>query len=389
MPGLDLTNLSVIDGHCHAFLPERETEPFERYLSISMSSKSMANTPYTFLYKQVERELSRVLNCEPQEAFKKRNEMYRTDPVGLVRTYYQDAKIDTMLVDVGYPSLEWSGYTIPITEFQRLVPCKVRPIYRIDNIIMKMVAKGKSFQQTADALNEEIDQAVKQERAVSLKSIVAYFTGLDVKRVPWKEAERSFARLRSVARKGKRVQDAFWRNPWAKKVMDHFLFVAAERSMELNVPIQIHTGIGEAPAEDLRLANPLLLYDLISDPALEDAKIVMAHCGYPYVEEVGFLVNTYPNVYVDLSEMVPFISVGIKDRILRLFEMAPVNKIMYGSDGDKIPEVAWIASLEAKRALGAALDELILSNQASEGWAMEIARRIFVENSREVYRLET
>ncbi len=110
-------------------------------------------------------------------------------------------------------------------------------------------------------------------------------------------------------------------------------FLTAEKSVELDVPLQIHVAIGDATIIDLRIANPILLSDLMTDESLKDAKLVLTHGGHPWVEESGFLLNSYSNVFLDLSETIPLISIGIADKLKKLFEMTPTNKIMYGSDG--------------------------------------------------------
>jgi predicted TIM-barrel fold metal-dependent hydrolase len=145
--------------------------------------------------------------------------------------------------------------------------------------------------------------------------------------------------------------------------------------------------MGDTPFIDLRLANPILLYDLINDPLVKNAKIILTHGGYPWIEEAGFLVNTYPNVYLDLSETIPFISIGVEEKLLNLFEMAPTNKIMYGSDGYNIPELHWFSSIQTKNALGRALNKLLKNEYIDEAWAKEIGEQILSNNAKLIYNL--
>jgi predicted TIM-barrel fold metal-dependent hydrolase len=98
-------------------------------------------------------------------------------------------------------------------------------------------------------------------------------------------------------------------------------------------------------------------------------------------------VNSYPNVFLDLSETIPFISIGIADKLMKLFEMTPTNKIMYGSDGYNIPELFWISALETKRALSRVLNELVESDTIDVDWALEIAEQILSMNTKRIYKL--
>lgn len=173
----------------------------------------------------------------------------------------------------------------------------------------------------------------------------------------------------------------------AKTAYDYFVFLGVEESVELGVPFQLHTGMGDAPSIDLRVANPILLMDLINDGSSKDARIILTHGGYPYVEEAGFLVSTYPNVFMDLSETIPFIGFGIKEKLLGLLAMAPTNKLMYSSDSFNVPELHWFSSIQTKKALSAALNELMEFEEIDEEWAHEIAQQFLSENAKRVYRL--
>ena len=172
-----------------------------------------------------------------------------------------------------------------------------------------------------------------------------------------------------------------------KTIREFLVFKALDLSIKLNVPMQIHTGMGASPSIDVRDANPLNLLNLITHPELSKAKIVLVHCGYPYVEETGYLANQYPGVFVDLSEMNPFIGSGVKNKILSLLEMAPITKVMYGSDGFNTPEVFWIASIICRESLGQAMEELINRGFIDEDFANKSIKLILRENAKKLYNI--
>lgn len=58
--------------------------------------------------------------------------------------------------------------------------------------------------------------------------------------------------------------------------------------MEYDIPIQMHSGAGDAPLLDVKLASPLLMHSIVSDPHYQAVKIIFIHTAYPFVEEVGF-----------------------------------------------------------------------------------------------------
>jgi len=384
----EILKVPIIDDHCHAFLPEKETKEFEQYLSLSLLDLPINDVRNLFLYRRIVNELARVLKCKPSEAIKKRRELYKENPRKYIETIFQDANITVLLVDTGYPCEEYSGYSVSLETFKELVPCQLKPIYRIDNAITRFLYHDISFQHFLDKYIKAVKHAVKEEGAIAAKSVAAYTTGLEFSKVPDDDAEKAFESIRSRISLGEKLTDQFLASvKEAKTLMDYLIFKTATICGELDVPIQIHVGIGDSPVLDLRKANPILLYDLINDEDAKKTKIIFVHTGYPYVEEAGYLANQYPNVYLDLSEMTPFISYGIKDKLLRLLEMCPTNKILYGSDGYHIPELFWIAALETRKSLIEVTEHFIDKKLVEEEWISNVSKQILFENSKRVYNL--
>jgi len=385
----EILKIPAIDDHCHAFLPEKETKEFEKYLTLSTLDVPKNDVKNTFLYRRIVNELARVLECKPSQAVKKRNELYKKDPGKYIERIFQDAIITTLLVDTGYPSEESKGYSIDLEVFKEIVPCQLKQIYRIDNTIRRLLGCYMTFQQFLDEYIDAIEHAVKENGAVAIKTVAAYNTGIEFSKVADDDAEKAFNSLKARISRGEKARNLFSASPReAKTLMDYLIFKTAFICGELNVPIQIHVGMGDAPKLDLRKANPILLHAFIKDEDTQKTKIILVHTGYPYIEEAGYLANNYPNVYLDLSEMTPFISYGIKDKLLRLLEMSPTNKILYGSDGYNIPELFWIAALETKKALIEITQQFIDEKVVEEGWVFSISKQILLENSKQVYNLD-
>ena len=99
------------------------------------------------------------------------------------------------------------------------------------------------------------------------------------------------------------------------------------------------------------------------------------------------MANAYPNVYIDLSETIPIVSIGLKNRLLTLLEMTPTTKIMYGSDGFNVPELHWFSAILAKRTLTATLVELLEYRGLKEEEAINIGEGFLAGNAKRLYRL--
>jgi len=388
---LDIKSIPLIDNHCHPFLPEKEEKKdFPKFFTISfvpeVKSVDMENT---ILYRRVIKELKRIYNFQNmKELIKQRMLEYHTNPKEYITKLFTDANIETLLVDFGYPSEEHSDYSIPIKVFKNLVPCNVNCIYRIEPLIYRLFNKNIVFENFINEYESSIKNAFKTGEYIAVKTVMAYRFGLKTK-------ERDENEVKTIYENMRGKKELFI--PYAEKTLEmvqnekiireYLLFKTLELCMKLDVPLQIHTGVGASPNIDVREVNPLHLINIITHPELNNAKIVLIHSGYPYVEEAGYLANQYPNVYIDISEMNPFISIGVKNKVLSLLEMAPVTKIMYGSDGFNIPEVFWIAALIGREAISQALDHLIKRGFIDEDYGYQSAKLILYENAKELYKV--
>src|SRR5207248_643985 len=107
-------------------------------------------------------------------------------------------------------------------------------------------------------------------------------------------------------------------------------------------------------------------------PLLErypDTDFVLLHC-YPFVREAGWLASVYPNVFMDLSLTIPLVA-RPASALAEALELAPVSKLLYGSDAVRTPELYLLAAVWWRDALAEVLPGL-LSGQAAEAGARMI-----------------
>ena len=119
----------------------------------------------------------------------------------------------------------------------------------------------------------------------------------------------------------------------------------------------IHTGIGDA---DIVLArcSPALLNETLKQPAYRETKVVLIHT-YKYTDRgAPWMAGALPNVWIDLSEGVPFALAAV-DRIFETaLELAPVNRVLFGTARPSGPEQTWLGAKVAKQALARVLTKL-------------------------------
>jgi len=394
---LDISEYPLLDGHCHAFLPEKEEEGLDQSFNLSFLQIPDPHNTSTLLFRRVVTELARVLDCDADWATvaEARAEAYGRDPSAYIGKLFREAGLKAMLVDQGYPCEEFNGYSVPLSGFADLLggDVAVHPLFRIEPVLAELFRTASSFDELLSRFGEALEQAVQADGCVGFKSIIAYVFGLRVEKIKESEARRAYTAASQSGQLTKSTTEKDWIPNDGANIRDerilrnYLLWKAFEKSIELSVPFQLHTGIGDSPFIDVRAVNPLHLLEVIADEQLREAEIVIVHSGYPYVREAGFLANNYPNVYIDLSEMIPFASIGGKDCILQLLEMAPVTKLMYGSDGFGVPEIFWIGGLVGREALSRALQELVESRAIDEEYAHEMARLILHANAVRLYGL--
>ncbi len=164
-----------------------------------------------------------------------------------------------------------------------------------------------------------------------LKTVLAYRTGLAVDpTVSRDDAFRSLDVSVPVRRRGKGLRDYLLRRTLAQ-------------CADLELPIQVHTGFGD---DEIRLAeaDPILLDDVLRTPEGAAAKVVLIHGSFPWHEKLAYLTLVRRNVFAEYSLANLFSPATTADRILRLLDLAPADRILFGTDGHGAPESHWFAA---------------------------------------------
>ncbi|HET9099016.1 MAG TPA: amidohydrolase family protein [Acidobacteriaceae bacterium] len=179
------------------------------------------------------------------------------------------------------------------------------------------------------------------------------------------------------------------------KLLQDFLFrYIAMECGRLGMAVHLHAMAGAGSYFSITGVNPLLLEPLFNDPRLRKTNFVLLHGGWPYVREIGALLQK-PNVYLDISSQDLIISSHTEAIWLREWlEMQP-QKVLFGTDGyaysDEMgwPEATWIASQDARKALAISLTGMLRDNEISRERANEIARMVLRGNAEALYRFQS
>jgi len=140
-----------------------------------------------------------------------------------------------------------------------------------------------------------------------------------------------------------------------------------ERATVLGIPVIFHAGMSWEPRAKAKYGQPIYLEDVACD--FPDLNIVIAHLGWPWVEEAVMLALKYPNVYLDTAALYfdspwDFLTFVMSKRLpLTLFERSLRRKVLFGSN---YPRVEIKNMVKAVQGLGLSQEclELIVKGNA-------------------------
>ena len=376
---LDLSSLPVLDHHCHSLL--RRQTPFSQVEFQSFFSEGGDETirarhvPNTIYFRWAIKELARLLGCDPAtEAVLAARAA--VPPNAWAGRLFGDANISLLLVDYGFQS----GETLTHDELRAHLPCRIHPILRLETMAQDLIVQHENF----DRMVEAYVAAVEGARAagyVGLKSVIAYRTGLAISPPDRGEPARVFAAVKARSRSEGFVRLA------DKPLNDHLVLLALGVAEKQQLPVQFHTGFGDADL-DLLWANPLHMRPLFESGRYRHVPFVLLHAGYPYVRELGYLATLYSNVFVDVGLAIPFVTVDIPALWSQLLGLTATSKILFSTDAYSIPDIYWLAARWGRWGLARALEAATACGALTEAEALESAQAILGANAARLYGVE-
>jgi uncharacterized protein len=385
---IDLTGADVVDAHCHPFrtqdLLDRDPSAFETrcmFLGTALMSSNHANhelaafaeelTESTMFGLALRRWLARHLGCEPtkEDVVRARDEALRGDPPRYVRGLLESERVVAVVADEGYPQP-----TIPRADFEAaLGGIPVHRVGRIEPWIVTAREVG-TFEDAVGAFESQANDAGNDPRLIAYKTIIAYRTGLDITDPSSADASAAFERWRSDDWRESREH--------AKPVRDFLLRRAFAIAKEHDRVFHVHVGAGD-PDVNLTHAKPQDVFAFFVEH--QDIPIVMIHSGWPWVAEATYVPTVLPNVYLDLSELVPWGWGQIDHSLEMILGAVPGAKVMHGCDESSEPEMFPVSARLVREALERVLGAFVDRDFLSEHDAESIGRGVLADNVRRLH----
>ena len=385
---IDLTGADVVDAHCHPFraqdLLDRDPRTFETrcmFLGTALLSSNHANleaaafveemTETTMFGLALRRWIARHLGCEPTKdaVVAARDLALRADPPGYVRGLLEAENVVALVADEGYPQP-----TITREEFETAVGgVPVHRVGRIEPWIVQSREEG-SFDAAAQRFEAIANEAADDPRLIGFKTIIAYRTGLDVTDPSTSEASDAFDRWRADGWTESREH--------AKPVRDFLLRRAFAIAKERDRVFHVHVGAGD-PDVNLTHAKPQDAFAFFVEH--QEQPILMIHSGWPWVAEATYVGTVLPNVYMDLSELVPWGWGQIDHSLEMILGSVPAAKVVHGCDESSEPEMFPVSARLVRQALERVLGSFVDRDYLSPADAEALGRGVLAENVRRLH----
>jgi len=158
-----------------------------------------------------------------------------------------------------------------------------------------------------------------------------------------------------------------------KRFQDYIFNYICKVAAQLNMPIQIHTGLGLMTGSNAMQLQPLIARN-------PDTTFLLMHGSYPWISDIAGLTHVYSNVWADICWL-PIISTTAAHRLLHeLIDVCDANRVVWGCD-TWTSEESYGAKLAFIDVLSRVLSERIEAGLLCEQDARYYAKAIMHDNA--------
>ena len=227
----------------------------------------------------------------------------------------------------------------------------------------------------------DIFKAYKEFGAVAFKDQTPYRRAINYGNPTKAEAEKVFNFIVANPRTSEQY-------PGSKQPLDDYLFHALLRlAREIDLPVQLHTGLLAGMRQDVSGANAIQLASVLE--LHRDVCFDLFHANWPYGGEWLFLGKNYPNVYLNFCWANIIDPIGIQALYQQAISSVGMGKVfLYGSDFVGYADHAWAHAQIAKENLAIALTNMIEIDYLNMDEAKDIAIHWCYENPRRFFDLD-
>ncbi|MEV5879907.1 amidohydrolase family protein [Streptomyces sp. NPDC052101] len=362
-----LAELELVDHHCHgAVTADLAPEEFASLLTEGEAWPGVSpfDSPVGVAVRRHCAPLLDLPRHAPPDDYTARRAALGWQEVN--RRFLTAARAEAFFVDTGYAP---HPLTSP-AELAEAAGAAAREVVRLEQVAEAVAARGVEPGGYARAFRTAAEEAVRRPGVVAVKSVAAYRTGFALDPARPAEAEVTEAARRWLAAGGRLTDPVLVR---------HLLWTA----VDLGLPLQLHTGFGDA---DLRLhhADPALLTDwlrLVSGTV----PVLLLHC-WPYHRQAAYLAAVFEQVYLDVGLALHHTGPARCRTVLEeALEITPFRKLLYSSDAYGVAEFHHLGALCFRQGLADLLQARVDADELSLPDALRIAAWTGRDNARRLY----
>ena len=313
--------------------------------------------------------LSEFFGCDetPEAVLAERNRRSMADMMAYTRSLYQDQNIIAEVVDAPHPMGDPA---------MNCFPCEVYRLFQTDPLVWKLLSECESYAELRDRFDAAVRHAIVNEHFVGIKCHVLEVCRRAPHYVSAEEAEKCY----------RRAKDG---EPDAKETVYmasfcHMLLM----TQTLDFPVHLHTGLtGKMTYKDIRNCDPLCFVGLLNDTRFVNSHLMFLHVGFPFVRSASVMAQSYPNVWIDFAQVLPWEVINFPSILEDVMSFASHGKISFGSGAHGHPELNWLAAKIAKKSLEIVLGRAVERSFMSARQAEATAEQLLYKNLFRLYKL--
>ncbi|MEV2218022.1 amidohydrolase family protein [Streptomyces sp. NPDC050997] len=364
-----LAAVRLVDHHCHGVVTDDLDRPsFESLLTEGEPWPGISpfDSPVGVAVRRHCAPLLDLPRHSPADVYlARRAELGATE---VNRRFLAAAGTGVFCVDTGYTPVPLSTPQL----LARAADATAYEVVRLESVAETVAADGVEPDAYAETFRAAAERAVRRPGVVAVKSVAAYRTGFDLDPVRPSAPAVTEAARRWLAGGGRLADPVLVR---------HLLWTA----VDLGLPLQLHTGFGDA---DIRLhrVDPTHLTDWLH-LTTGTIPVLLLHC-WPYQRQAAYLSAVFEQVYLDVGLTLHHVGPARARAILaEALEITPFRKLLYSSDAYGVAEFYHLGALAFRQGLAGLLQDRVDADELSLPDALRIASWAGGDNAHQVYRL--
>lgn len=308
------------------------------------------------------------VDCDFDAVLKERNRRSMEDMLAYTKGLYADQNIIGEVVDSPLPMGDPA---------MNCFPTNVYRLFLTDGIVYSLIKTCESYKEVEEKFDAAVRKAIVADGYVGIKCHVLEVNVQHPHYVSPAEAETFFrdAKYGDVHA----IEEIYF------ATFSHMMLM----TMELDFPVHLHTGLtGKIGNGLVHNYDPLYFSKFLIDKRFLNSHLMFLHVGYPNVRSASVMAQSFPNVWIDLAQVLPWEVFNFCSILEDTMGFASHGKITFGTGAHIHPEINWMGSKVAKTALASILEKAVDNNFMNKKQAEETAALLLYKNAQRLYKIK-